>query len=283
MSGYRVVFCDIDGTLLDSEHRLPEATAGAVRDVARAGTPFVLVSARPPEAIYPFLDKMGLHSPVVAYSGALVLDGDRKPVHSIGIDSGVTGAIKRRINETCPDVSVSVYSFDKWIVDDASNPDVVMEAEITGLVPVEGRLEEHLPAGNEAHKLFCVGPAERISVVEKDLKREFPDLAVCQSKPYYLEIMNGAATKSNAVRYLCQAMRLPIGDSVAFGDNFNDIDMLAAAGLGVAMGNAPDEVKAVADRVALDNDHEGVRVMLAALGLRNMSHSTRFERAVFRR
>lgn len=282
MTAYKAVFCDIDGTLLDSNHALPPRTAERVREVADAGTPFVLVSARSPGSIFPIQDAIGIRGPIVCYSGALVLDHDRSPVHSLGIPPALAGEIKARIAAGRPDTAATVYSFNRWIVDDAADPRVVLEAQITGAVPTEGGVEDAL-SGSEAHKIFCISDREATLAMEAELVRHYPDLSICKSSVKFLEIMNGAATKGNALRYLCQAMRIPPEETVSFGDNFNDIGMLEAAGLGVAMGNAPEEVKRHADRVTLDNDHEGVRAVLEELSFQSMGNSVRFEQAEFGR
>ncbi len=279
MNGYSIIFCDMDGTLLDSRHRLDPDLAARIRELADKGTPFVPVSARMPDAMTPYLDEIGIHSPMVCYSGALVLDRNGNPVHSIGIPFEIAARIRNFVNGNWPETALSVYSFNQWIVADRTHPLVQREVDITGVEPVEGEMEELLGDECDVHKMFCVGPEKDIQQIEAALKRDFPMLFVCQSSPIYLEIMNGAATKANGVTFLCQAMRLSTNEAVAFGDNYNDIDMLEAVGLGVAMGNAPDDVKKIADRVTADHDHGGVLEMLNTLPFVSMKNSVRFERA----
>lgn len=281
MKTYRAVFCDIDGTLIDTRHRLSPATARKVKAINDAGTPFVLISARSPSSIFPIQDEIGIRAPIVCYGGALVLDKDRRPVHGLGLEADVVVEIKRYVADAWPRVTTTVYSHDNWIVDDAGHPRVVREEEITGAVPTQADAREAL-AGAEAHKVFCMGDPDVIIELEKDLAPRYPHLAVIKSYPTFLEVMNGAVTKARAVGYLCQAMRIEPGDAVAFGDNYNDISMLEAVGLGIAMGNAPEEVRRRADRVTADNDHEGVLRALETLSFQAMNNSVRFERAGFR-
>ncbi len=278
MHTYRVIFCDVDGTLLGSDHRLLPGNVRAVREVVDGGTPFIMVSARMPDAMYAIQDELGVKAPMVCYGGALVLDRFRQPVHSVGVDPAVAIAVKRRVAEVRPALASCVYSFGQWIVDDLADPRIVREVEIVDVQPLQGEVETVLTPGNEVHKIFCAGEPDDIDAVAADLAESFPDLAVLKSSPRYLEIMNKAVSKATAVEFICRAMRIPIRESVAFGDNYNDADMLAAAGLGVAMGNAPDEVKAKADRVALSNDEEGLRVMLESLEFQPMAHSIRYNR-----
>lgn len=278
---FRAIFCDIDGTLLDSAHALRPATASRVREVHEAGTPFILVSARSPSGIFHIQERIGIKSPIVGYGGALVLDDERTPVHSLDIDMRRVVAMKERIRADWPGVLGTVYCRDNWFVDDATHPKIVREAEITG-APACEIAPADLPAReNVAHKIFCVGDPADILDMEARLSRENPDLAVIKSDPKYLEITNEKATKANALKYLCQAMRLSPAEVVAFGDNYNDVGMLECAGLGIAMQNAPDEVRRRADKVTASNDDEGVRQALEWLPLGPLSHSVRFERAMF--
>lgn len=279
MQEYGSVFCDIDGTLLDSDHRLSPATVAGVRAVSKAGARFILVSARMPNAMYPVQDELGLHAPMVCYCGALVLDENRSPVHSIGMDAGTAAEIKGRLLKDWSDLASSIYAFEHWLVDDDRHPLVRREVAITGVMPSVGSIDDLSRVGGVAHKIFCVGEPERILALERTLVEAYPDLSICKSSAKYLEIMHGVATKENALRFLCRAMRLPQAETVAIGDNYNDAGMLAAAGLGVAMGNAPESVRRVAGRVAPDNNHDGVASVLKELAFRPMRHSTRFGRA----
>ncbi len=278
---WQAVFCDIDGTLLDSRHQLPPATAAKIRAVSDSGTPFILVSARSPGGVFPIQDRIGIRRPLVCYGGALVLGKDRQPAHSLGLDPSRVAALKERILAGWPDAAPTVYSYDNWYVESAADPRIILEAEITGAVPTEATSDQLGRMETEAHKLFCIASPDHIEEMHAVLAAENPDLAVTRSSPIFLEVTNGLATKANAVRYLCQAMRLSPADAVAFGDNYNDVDMLECVGLGIAMANAPEEVRARARRVTAGNDEEGVRLALEELEFQPVTNSVRFERAFF--
>ena len=84
------------------------------------------------------------------------------------------------------------------------------------------------------------------------------NLNIYPSKPTYLEIMPSNASKTSAIEVLCKKFNIQRSEIIAMGDNYNDIDMIEFAGLGIAMGNAPDEVKQYADDITLSNDEDGV-------------------------
>ena len=93
---------------------------------------------------------------------------------------------------------------------------------------------------------------------EVAIQKRFPHLLVTNSNPTTLEITAGGASKGQALAALCAHLGIDIQDTMAFGDRDNDADMLLASGIGVAMGNAVPELKAVADFVTRSNDEDGI-------------------------
>ena len=82
--GYGIIFSDVDGTLLNSEHQVLPGTLSAIRLLEQQGIPFVIISARSPSGIYPIQEKYHFKSPIISYSGALILDENRKILYSKG-------------------------------------------------------------------------------------------------------------------------------------------------------------------------------------------------------
>lgn len=100
----------------------------------------------------------------------------------------------------------------------------------------------------------------------KVLQKKLPECdCVRFSDGYWYKFTKKTATKENAILHMCQACEITTDDIIAFGDNYADIGMLKLCGIGVAMGNAIDEVKAIADCVIGDNDHDGIADYLKML------------------
>lgn len=256
MQSYKAVFSDIDGTLLNSRHQISLLTETAIHSVVCRKIPFIPVSARPPLAITPFVKQLNLQNPIICYSGALILDQDLKSLYSVTIDEKDLSLLEN-LFEQKNSLSVNYYVGVDWFSDNVNDKWVKQEEEITKIVakPRPEKMEN-------VHKILIMGEAEAIVVIEKQLKTAFPHLSIHRSKNEYLEIMNKAATKSNAIRFIEKMLNISSSDIVAFGDNFNDLDMLEYAGLGVAMGNSPDEIKAAAQRVTATNDEDGIALVL---------------------
>lgn len=255
---YRAFFSDIDGTLINREHRLSARTRAAVQRVIARGIPFVLVSARPPLAITPFTDAIGGKQPLIAFNGALILDGDLQPLYSITLDNADLRRLEPLL-ESNPAVHPNYYRNLEWMSPRPDNPWTAQEGDITGL---RATLK---PAHIEnVHKILVMGDVADILALERQLKPQFPHLQIHRSKDTYLEIANKAASKSQAIAFMAEKFGVDMADTVAFGDNYNDLDMLLAAGCGVAMGNAPDEIKAQVSLVTAGNQEDGLAQVLEA-------------------
>ena len=110
-----------------------------------------------------------------------------------------------------------------------------------------------------AHKVMCMGNATEIDKLLGLLTAAFPEnLNLYRSKPTFMEITPRAVSKSTAFKYLLNFLLIDPSEAVAVGDNYNDLEMLKDAGLGIAMGNSPDSVKQAADYVTLSNNDNGL-------------------------
>lgn len=255
---YKIIFSDIDGTLLDSRHRISPDTKAKIRCLDGLGIPFVLVSARMPAGVKPIRDMLGIQTPMISYSGALIQDGAGAVLYSRQLPKEQAREVRALLLQSFPSICCNAYGGSRWLVDDMENPWVQNEQKITGLTPETGGMERLISENEGIHKLLLMGEADEIRQIEQALRPRYPELEIVRSKDTYLEILDGSVCKSEAVRFLCRHVGCTEAEAVAFGDSPNDLDMLLAVGAGYAMGNGAPEVKAQAGRVTLDNDHEGL-------------------------
>ena len=268
MRTYSIVFLDIDGTLLDSRHQVMPCTHDCLKNLHEKGIPIVLCSARPPKGVNLVAEQVGLTGPVACYNGGLIIDKDYTILRDTGIDIRLAMDFKRFVSERFPDLVVSAYLYSVWLAEDPMDPLIVQESEISGCTPLKGSLEQIASSASHIHKLLCMGDAMRIRALQKEIAQQFPQLMPLRSKATYLEILPRESTKGSAARMLLDHYGLNPKQAVAFGDNDVDIDMLQYCGLGVAMGNAPRQVKEAADYVTASNDEEGVYIALNSLHLK---------------
>ena len=123
----RAVFSDVDGTLLNSAHRVTPRTAEWIRKLGEMDIPFIIVSARSPSGIYPIMKRNGFQSALIAYSGALIMDKDRNVLYNRQIPRDLAAGIERffiekKRSDIRFDMSWCIYSADDWISPDRSDP-----------------------------------------------------------------------------------------------------------------------------------------------------------------
>lgn len=265
MQTYSLVFLDIDGTLLDSSHQVMPRTKHILNRLEKRGIPIVLCSARSPGGVETVEKQVGLHSPIVCYGGSLILDAERSILSDIGMESGTAVSFKSFVQDRFPDIVVSAYVYDVWLVDDVNHPTVQREARISQCTPLAGSLQTAVQTTPHVHKLLCIGTSQQITKLQNSAVKVFPELTLVRSGPTYLEVIPKGVSKRTAAEQLQGHYHVEREKIVAFGDNFVDLDMLQYAGLGVAMGNAPEEVKKSVAQVTVSNNEEGIYIILKHL------------------
>ena len=268
MRTYSIVFMDIDGTLLDSQHRVMPQTKARVQELHRRGIPIVLCSARPPEGVNRVAGQVGLYGARACYNGGLIYDAYSTILRDVGIDIHRAMDFRRFVAERFPELVVSAYLYNIWMTEDPRHPLIRQEAEISGCAPLMGELEQVAGAVSHVHKLLCIGDPAQIRTLQRLVRQYFPQLTALRSKANYLEILPPQSTKGSAAQVLLQHYGLSADQAVAFGDSDVDADLLQYCGLGVAMGNAPRQVKEAADYVTASNDEEGVYIALNSLRMK---------------
>lgn len=257
----KAVFSDIDGTLLDSGHRVTPRTREQILKIIEMGIPFVIVSARSPSGIYPIMKRNGFHCALISYSGALIMDPDRNVLYTREIERETAERIERFLADKKYDMSWCIYSGDDWLSPDRCDERIRREERIVEALSGEGTVGD-LPEGAGVNKFLCICAPGSIAGIEREVKEAFPEAEVVRSSDILLEIMAKGISKREAVERYCRHLGILPKDTIAFGDNYNDVEMLEAVGRGYVMGNAPEEIKERFPYVTADNDHDGIAQVL---------------------
>lgn len=248
----RLLCLDIDGTLLDTAHHLPPENRAAVQYATKKGVCICLLSARPPQAIAPIAQALGVPGSVASFGGALIQAGEQR-IFDRRLPAEAVQAILRLAPQ---DISLSLYRDTDWFVEREDRWNTA-EGNITGLRPTVAPLEDELAAGTP-HKLLCMGEAACIDRFYETLQKEALAVELLRSKDEYLEIMPRQAGKAEALLTVCRHLGIASEQAMAIGDHDIDCALLRAAGVGVAMGNGSPAARQAADWIAPDNDHAGV-------------------------
>lgn len=263
---YKVICSDIDGTLLDVNRYISHETRRVFDRLSRE-TLVVLASSRMPSAMHYLQHALGFPvGPLVAYNGALVLDSKGEVINS----QTISGHVLQRLLEEGYEsrCNLSLYSLDSWFT---ANEDewTLREIHNTRVQPILKSYVDSLDivAEHGVHKLMCMGEESVIDQISSLLEEESAQLNLYRSKPTYLEVISSASDKAQGLRQLfqCRYQEFQANDVAAFGDNYNDIELLSYAGWGVAVRNAREEVKAVANRISAGHKEHGVAVELERL------------------
>jgi len=249
---------DIDGTLLNSNHKISVETKNIISKLSKEkNIPVILVSARMPKGIDFLQEELEIKEPIICYSGALVLDKKYNTIFKNYIQSENVRKIIEKTKKY--NLHVSIYSDERWIIEKNDKWSKI-ESDIICRKPeiLEfDYLTTNLNCG--VNKILVIGDEDEISEINKLLNEELGNqLNIYQSKSTYLEIMNKDVSKPKAIEQLLSLYDIDSSEIVAIGDNYNDVDMLKYAGVGVAMGNSPEKVKHSSDFITLSNDEDGI-------------------------
>lgn len=268
----RLFAIDVDGTLLTSRHEVTEATASAVRRVRAEGLEVVLTTSRPPLALWPILEALGLADDVG--DSATDAAGQFTPAVFIGSQGALVGSYARdgqlRVldQQSMPvalaqqvaaagaraGLSVNWYARERWLV---PRIDDLIRRE-AGIVACTPELADLSTQTQGPDKVLLIAPKARQDLLDVVAARTPPGLVAVTSNPTYLEITRVGVDKARALARHCARRGIPSAAVVAIGDGRNDLGMLAFAGTAVAPANAHAEVLLVADLVTASNDEDGV-------------------------
>ncbi|MFT6359104.1 MAG: Cof subfamily protein (haloacid dehalogenase superfamily)/pseudouridine synthase [Saprospiraceae bacterium] len=258
----KIAFTDIDGTLLNKEREISENLKKAVDNISNKNIPFILISSRMPNAMRHLQNNLNINDlPLICYNGGLVLL-DGKSIHSTEISVEAIETIAGLNADK--KFHISLYNHDDWYVEsmDFWAKREQHNTKVTPTVqPIEMVLKEWKTAKKGAHKIMCMGDKEELDKVVAVLKEHFSDsLHLYRSKDTYLEIANKEISKLTGIQVLLAAKYpdLSLDNCIAFGDNYNDIEMLEAVKIGVAVQNAKAEVLESVDVVTDSNHEDGV-------------------------
>ena len=262
---YRLLAFDIDGTIYERITNTPltKRTKQAVARVMETGAGVTLATGRTYKSALMFSRDIGLTMPIICYQGSLTSN----PVtHEIVRETPAPLPLARRLIRLLEErgLNPEVYVRDHCYVQEMT--DAVRQSE--QLLKMRAELVTSLirDIHEPPTKIVVTGDAELISGVAAMVDNHFNGaIAAMQTYDYLCEIGHPDGSKGAALGHLAQSLGVSREEIVAVGDSPNDVDMIQWAGLGVAMGNAPDDVKASADQVTLPASDHGFALLLESL------------------
>ena len=262
----KIILSDIDGTFLKDDKTATDLHAEALKSVVAKGLKFVFVSARMPEAIYPITDALGMaHTPVISYGGGFVLTEDEEIIFDKKISAEDAKNVLAEMNRW-QDISINYYTGRRWFVEEIDKR-VQHEMDITGATAEVKSFDKLLSEKIFPNKILVMCEPPTCEEMEHELGKEFPALNVVRSAPYLLEIMDKSVSKATGIEILLKHYGFTLDEAIAFGDNYNDTEMLKLVPQSVVMANAPDPVKKLAAAVTDSNEDSGIYTYLVKVGV----------------
>lgn len=256
---YKMIVLDLDDTLLRDDHTISERTKQVLMQAQENGVKVVLASGRPTFAMVHIAEELSLHqygSYILSFNGGKITNFRTKEDVFV---STLAKEVSHRLYDLSRRENVYIHTYiqDEIITAD-DNEYSRKESMITGLpIKIVENFKDAVTV--PVIKLLMVENPEKLQVVEAKLQKEFEDeFSIMRSKPYFLEFTEKGVTKGTSLQALIDQLGITREEVIAIGDSYNDVSMIEFAGLGVAMGNAPDDIKELADYVTDTNMNDGV-------------------------
>jgi Cof subfamily protein (haloacid dehalogenase superfamily) len=254
--GLTLIALDLDGTLMGKERIIPQRTRQAVRQAIDRGDLVTIATGRGFAPTARFAQDLGMNAPLICYQGALIRDHrDGTIVHTATIPLQVARDViafsqVRRLN-------FQVYTEDDRAYVSQMNPIAARIAELSG-IPVAAVEDLADWLNRPPLKFLFFEQEEAIPDLVRDLQAQFDEhLRVVRSWDRLVEATGPGVSKGGALERLAVHLGVSQSETMAVGDQDNDVSMIAWAGLGVAMGNASPAAKAAADLIAPSLADEG--------------------------
>ena len=259
---YKAVFLDLDDTLLDDKKVISKENIDAIKYVREKGGMVFIASGRQIASTQKYNEVIDSSKYIIYSNGAGIYDNEaRENLFSASIDKRICLDLNRYAKENAICIRVDT-PYGRYISDEkyALNLDVI-EKNIDEVIRENDILQVSILSETEAPRTLAIDYInENINGM---IKIENIFMTGYNNEFFAINIVNTSASKGNAIQGLCKFLKINIEDVIAIGDSFNDVSMIKAAGLGVAMINGDEEVKQIADEItATDNNNSGVGKLL---------------------
>lgn len=255
-----VLALDLDGTLTDSKKRISERTKESIDKFIAAGGTVALASGRPTFGVMPVakileLDKKGGY--ILSYNGGCFLDcKNNKQLFMKELTHEYLPILEKQAKDF--GINLMTYNGDKAYALNIDEQYYMIEININHFIRVKA---DPLTPQITFPIIKCLMTADGdyLAKVEKEMKKYWEGrLNIVRSEPYFLEVTEVGIDKASTITNMVKKLGKSVDNLICCGDGFNDLSMIRAAGIGVAMANAQERVRAAADYITKSNDEDGI-------------------------
>ena len=257
-----LVVSDVDGTLVDKQKQLTPGVIAAVERLRAAGLGFTIISARPRSGMMPIAETLEIDSPMGAFNGGIVFTRDGTVLCHHRIDRAVAEGVFALTAGAA--VDTWVFADDLWYASNDTGAHVGSERRASNQPPIVR--QDFSDLYDRADKITFVSDDPALLAGLAEQAKAFADRAtILQSQTYYLDVTPLAGNKGDGIAALSNAIGVPLTETAAIGDQFNDVPMFGRAGVSYAMGQGPEAVRAKATHVVASNEADGVAEAIDAI------------------
>lgn len=255
MNNFKMIAIDIDGTLLNNDKKILFETKQDIIKAYDKGIIICICTGRAYPAAKRYVDELGLDIPLILYNGSRILmNNGAEIIFNKTIDKEVSNSVFDIIN-----MNDGTFCF--WKEDtlyfNKNNEYTAYYEKLTGIKPTI-IIDYDESIFTNINKFLWFDTPENLMFIKNNILNNVAGIDCFKSQNYILEIVPTGINKGEAIKFLANYYNIDISEVIAIGDDENDISMIMAAGLGVAMKNAKDCVKEVADYISSSNEENGV-------------------------
>lgn len=258
---YELLVLDIDGTVANPQKEVMPGTRNEIIRIQKQGVKVVLASGRPPEGVLPVARTLQLDqydSYLLTFNGGKIIS---LQTGECVFEKRLPSHIPKRLWQDAQEHAAGMAAYGNGVILAGTKPDQYLELESRiSQLPIQYIENFGTQAVLPVNQCILTGDPDILDIVEPVFfKKYFYEAQIFHSEPFYLEVSPKNVDKAYGLKYLLRILGISREKMVCCGDSYNDIRMLQYAGVGVAMKNAPENVKMVADFVTEDdNDHDGI-------------------------
>ncbi|MCC0629152.1 MULTISPECIES: sugar-phosphatase [unclassified Clostridioides] len=259
---YKLIALDIDGTILDTQKRITPEVFESIQEAKKAGAKVVITTGRPLPGVKELLNQLNLTDEgdyVICFNGAIIQEvKSEKIIHDVEMTLDDFDFI---YNNICKKYNTKIHinTMTNLITPNETPGKYTLHEAKLNDIEVKYIQKDKIDESIKICKIMIVDEPERLEEIIQQLpKNLFNKYTIVRSAPFYLEFLGKTTNKGTALKTLCANLNIPIENAIAVGDEENDQHMIKYAGLGVAMGNARNSIKEIADYVTDTNNENGV-------------------------
>ncbi|MGM9986842.1 MAG: Cof-type HAD-IIB family hydrolase [Bacillaceae bacterium] len=274
MNNIKVIIMDVDGTLTNNKKVISKKTKDALMKAQQAGAILILASGRPTSGLMDLARELKMdehHGLLVSFNGSRVVNCQTNKVlfnETMDVEQGQAVLEHMKKFNVKPMIDKGDYLY----VNDVFDNQIHYNGTLLNVIEYESRggkfklcEKDDLAAFADypLNKILTAGDPEYLEAHYKEMMEPFKDTLSCMfTGPFYFEFTAKGIDKAKALDTVLIPMGYKKEEMIAFGDGYNDISMIKYAGIGVAMANAVDDLKSVANEVTLSNEEDGIAYTL---------------------